>query len=149
MAKGVARGFLYKRPNVNAKQIREDGAKYSKKLTYGKVKNRLVLHFYYIIDHTTILNPKYLPYPFLEEQEAWQKRNHIYGIDNPDYTVLLGADVFRYGLNKTPIGEHTIPAGFRNLKYEYPLERVSDQQRKDWRTMKRRRMREWNKKLGL
>src|SRR5690606_36219551 len=110
--------------------------------------NMVVAHCYYIVDISNILRPRYFSRAFMDKLEAENTIRLRFKGNFRDFKVELGTTIAKYGLRRhIKIQRKLIPLNLVDLKYSYPPERVTLQQRKDWRTLKRRKMREWMKKL--
>lgn len=121
----------------------------SKRKRY-QVWGLLVISKYYIVDLKNILNPRYIPKPLDSKKEGRFIINSILGGDTKRFYVELGETIAKYRIK--PYRRYMkgiITKSFINLKYDYPPHRTTAQQKKDFRTISRRRMRAWLKKLEL
>lgn len=115
-----------------------------------RVWGLLVIDRYYIVDLKNILKPRYIPKPLFSRKEARFVINSFLDGDHDRFTIESGKTIaiykiraYRYFLRKK------ITKALLNLKYDYPVHCITPQQKKDFRTISRRRMRRWLEKLEL
>lgn len=110
----------------------------------------LIVHAYYIVDLRNILKPRYIPRPLSSRAEALSLINMFFNNDRKRFDVDTGKNIAKYRVKAySKYLKNKITRRYLNLKYEYPIHRITHQQRKDFRTMARRRMRAWKEKLDL
>ena len=133
--------------NRNYKELLEP---YASKILSGKsYYTGIVLHYYYIVNTKNILKPTYLPVAFPDRREAMDYIRTRFESNFNNYTVERGSNVIKYKLPKGFYRSKIILSNKLYLKYQYPPWRITHQQRKDFRTIKRRNMRKWNLKLNI
>lgn len=110
----------------------------------------LVMDKYYIVDLINILKPRYIPKPLDSRQEARLIINCFLDGNYDRFTIETGKTIGKYGIKsyRTYLRSQ-VTKRMINLKYNYPSHRTTLQQKKDFRTMARRRMRKWIEKLEL
>ena len=107
-----------------------------------------VLSRYYIVDLRNLLKPRYIPKPFDSVQECIWIINARLGGDRKRFTIEQGKTILKYEIKAYQrYLRKEVSKAQLSLKYQYPTYRVTNQQKKDFRTIARRRMRKWNQKL--
>jgi hypothetical protein len=135
------------RRNKGKNYLQEPGTK--KAVTMYRYNN-IIAHCYYIIDLSNILKPRYIRRAFDSPKEARLIIGAFLWGDFERFHIEDGYTLAKYQIKA--YGKYLKSRVRRNLmqmKYDYPEHCITGQQRKDFRTMSRRRLREkWNKKLG-
>jgi hypothetical protein len=109
----------------------------------------LVWNKYYIVDMINVLKPRYIIKPFDEHSEATNIINKFLSGNHKRFTIEQGKTIAKYRI--IPYRKYlrgVISKKLLSLKYSYPVNCITNQQRKDFRTISRRRLRnKWLSKL--
>lgn len=113
-----------------------------------KIRGLLVIDRYYIVDLRDILRPRYIPKPLSSVKEAVFIINCFLEGNHTRYVVETGKTIATYQIKPyRKFMRNIVRKSVIDLKYNYPVDCTTQQKKKDFRTMARRRMRRWIEKL--